>query len=70
MFSIRQKREISEAIQDVLRATNHPELPQGEIQFHLYVHGEDDCSWANIRNNGEIKNPSYNKYNEKQDPRS
>lgn len=39
MFSIRQKREIADAVQAVLRATNHPELPTGEIQFKLHVDG-------------------------------
>jgi hypothetical protein len=39
MFSVRQKREISEAVQQILRATGHPELPAGEIQFRLHVKG-------------------------------
>jgi len=39
MFSIKQKREISEAIQNTLLKINHPELPEGEIQFHLHVKG-------------------------------
>jgi len=43
MFSLVQKRAISEAVQDILRKTNHPELPEGEIQFHLYVNGAE--SW-------------------------
>ena len=30
MFSVRQKREIADAVQKILRATNHPELPAGE----------------------------------------
>ena len=33
MFSVRQKREIAEAVQRVLRETNHPELPEGDIAF-------------------------------------
>ena len=33
MFSIRQKREIADAVQKILRATSHPELPVGEIPF-------------------------------------
>jgi hypothetical protein len=39
MFSIQQKREISEAVQKILRDTNHPELPATEIQFQLNVLG-------------------------------
>lgn len=31
MFSVRQKREISEGVQKLLRDTGHPELPEGEI---------------------------------------
>jgi hypothetical protein len=27
MFSVRQKREIADKIQNILRETNHPELP-------------------------------------------
>lgn len=34
MFSLRQKREISEAVQKILRNTNHPELPKGEINLN------------------------------------
>lgn len=70
MFSVGQKREISEAVQKILRETNHPELPEGEIQFHLRVVGETAMSWADIRNNGAITNPSVNPHNEKQDPNS
>ncbi len=70
MFSIQQKREISEAVQKVLRATNHPELPAGEIQFMLHVHGAEDWSWADIRNNGQASNPTINPHNEAQDPRN
>jgi hypothetical protein len=55
MFSVQQKREIAEAVQTILRNTNHPELPQGEeIQFLLHVKGAEDWSWANIRNNGAV----------------
>ena len=44
MFSVRQKREISEKVQTILRETGHPELPDGEIQFKLLVHGA--YSWS------------------------
>jgi len=70
MFSVRQKREISEAIQKILRETNHPELPEGEIEFTLVVNGADPTwSYAHIRNNGAIDKPNVNHWNEKQDPR-
>jgi hypothetical protein len=67
MFSVRQKREIAEAVQRILRETNHPELPAGEIQFHLHVKGAESWSWADIRNNGAVAKPDVNPWNEGQD---
>lgn len=69
MFSVRQKREISDAVQRILRATNHPELPsgEGEIQFHLHVDGAESWSWADIKNNGAVQRPGANPWNEVQD---
>ena len=64
MFSIHQKRGISAAVQDVLRKTNHPELPAGEISFKLHVDGAQSWSWADICNNGSVTNPSVNPWNE------
>lgn len=68
MFSIQQKRDISKAVQKVLRETNHPELPKGEISFHLHVDGDRSWSWADIKNNGAVTEPSINPHNERQDP--
>jgi len=70
MFSIRQKREISKAIQDILRKTNHPELPQDEIKFKLHVAGREQGLWADIFHNGAIQNPGMNPHNEASDPLS
>jgi hypothetical protein len=68
MFSVRQKREISEAVQKILRGTNHPELPAtGEIAFTLLVDGAEKYSWADIRNNGAVARPMVNRWNEAQD---
>lgn len=67
MFSLRQRREISDAVQKILRDTNHPELPVSEISFKLYVGGATDMSWAWIRNNGAVPDPSVNPHNEAQD---
>jgi hypothetical protein len=69
MFSVRQKREIAEAVQQILRATNHPELPAGEIPFLLHVWGAGPMSWAHIRNNGAVLVPDVNPHNERMDPR-
>ena len=55
MFSPKLKREISEYIQQLLAETNHPELPDGEIKFLLHVDGAESGSWANIRNNSELR---------------
>ena len=65
MFSIAQKREISDKIQKILRETNHPELPSGQITFSLHVEGAEDWSWADIKNNGAVKNPNVNPWNER-----
>ena len=67
MFSVKQKREIADKIQQILRETNHPELPVGEIQFAIIVIGKESWSYARIRNNGAITNPSVNPWNERQD---
>lgn len=46
MFSVRQKREIADAVHKILRDTNHPELPAtGEIVFALHVEGAALWSW-------------------------
>ena len=67
MFSVQQKREISAKVQQILRDTNHVELPDGEISFNLHVQGKDvNDSWADIRNNGACLNPNVNPYNEQQ----
>jgi len=67
MFSLRQKREIADKVQKILRETNHPELPQSEIKFHLHVEGAESWSWADIRNNGDVPNPGVNIHNELMD---
>lgn len=71
MFSVRQKREISEAVQQILRNTGHPELPHdgSEIRFVLHVDDAESWSWADISNNGAIAAPSVNPHNEAQDKR-
>lgn len=66
MFSVAQKRAIAESVQQVLRDTNHPELPDSEISFTLHVRGAEPWSWADIRNNSAVPNPSVNPHNERQ----
>ena len=67
MFSTSQKRDIANKIQSILRETNHPELPEGEIEFHIHVKGKELWSWADIKNNGMVLNPGVNPHNERQD---
>jgi hypothetical protein len=67
MFSVRQKREIADKVQQLLRDTGHPELPAGEIQFTLEVRGAESWSWAVIRNNGAVSTPGVNAWNEAMD---
>jgi hypothetical protein len=64
MFSLNQKRIIADYVQHILRETHHPELPAGEISFHLHVDGAESWSWADIRNNGAVHNPGVNPWNE------
>ena len=66
MFSVQQKRQIADAVQRILRETCHPELPAGEISFHLHVDGAANWSWADIRNNGAVNVPTVNPWNEEQ----
>lgn len=65
MFSMQQKRDISTAVQNILRETQHPELPTDkEMNFQLHVEGKESWSWADIKNNNACKTPSINLYNE------
>ena len=64
MFSVQQKRDISDAVHRILRATNHPELPVGEIRFRLHIDGAESWSWADIKNNGAVGEPGINPHNE------
>lgn len=59
MFSVRQKREIADAVHRILRDTEHPELPQRgkPIVFRLHVAGAEAWSWADIQNNEAVSNP-------------
>ncbi len=60
MFSVQQKRNISDAVQRILRETNHPELPEGNIRFLLHVNGAEAWSWADIKDNESVVNPEAN----------
>ncbi len=70
MFSVAEKRRIADQVQQILRATGHPELPAGEIRFKLHVAGAQAWSWADIENNGRITTPGVNPHNELQASKS
>ena len=53
MFSVRQKREISDKIQQILRETAHPELPEGEISFALHVAGANHGLGPTLKTTGQ-----------------
>lgn len=70
MFSVRQKREIAEKIQHILKEMNHPELPKiGEVYFRIDIRGTESWSYAIIDNNASVLNPGINPHNEMQDTR-
>ena len=70
MFSVSQKRDIADKVQTILRETQHPELPEGEIKFDLHVFGAESWSYADIQNNSAVETPSVNPWNEQQDETS
>jgi len=68
MFSFRQKHAISHEIQKILRDTNHPELPEGEIKFRIHIEGAKPWQWAYIYNNSGALAAGINPHNEAMDP--
>lgn len=55
MFSDVQKFQIARQIQNILKNTEHPELPLGEIDFDIKVYGDEPKSYSRIRNNGRVE---------------
>ena len=51
MFSHEEKKKIAQAIEDVIRSINHPEMDNERIRFHLHVEGKESWSWADITEN-------------------
>ena len=39
MFSLEQKKEISQKVEEVLLSFNHPEMPKEKVTFTLDVRG-------------------------------
>lgn len=48
MFSRAEKMKIAQAIEDVLKEINHPEMDINDIHFQLHVEGNTGWSWADI----------------------
>jgi len=51
MFTFEQKQKIASAVEELLLALNHPEMPQENPHFTLSVKGAEDWSWAEIKPN-------------------
>lgn len=66
MFSIEEKKLIAEAVEKVLLALKHPEMPAENASFRLEVFGKEAWSFANIEPNWRFKEtpPSVNEWNE------
>jgi hypothetical protein len=66
MFSIQEKRDLANKIQELIRATNHPELPSGNIKFRIHIDGAEAWSWADIQDNASVPITYLNPWHELQ----
>lgn len=66
MFSISEKKQISEKIEALLLSFNHPEMPTEKPSFKIHIDGKESWSWADIEPNWtyENKEPGVNPWNE------
>lgn len=67
MFSLEQKKQISEAVEKTLLSFDHPEMPKEKPDFTLSVKGKESWSWAEIKPNwtfNESNQPGVNPHNE------
>jgi hypothetical protein len=67
MFSLEEKKKISDAVEKVLLEINHPEMPEEKPKFMLHVGGLEDWSFANISPNwtyDENNKPTTTAWNE------
>ena len=66
MFSVAEKKKISEEIEKLLLSLNHPEMPKEKPSFRLHVDGKEAWSWADIKPNWKYSdtNPRVNPWNE------
>ena len=68
MFSMQQKKEIAQKIEELLLSFNHPEMPKEKPKFKIHIDGKESWSWADIEPNWifENKEPDINPFNEMQ----
>lgn len=68
MFSVAQKRQISEAVEKAILAIGHPEMPAEKPKFKLHIDGKESWSYADIEPNWvyDDKEPGVNPWNEAQ----
>jgi len=68
MFSMEQKKEIAQKVEELLLSFNHTEMPTEKPQFTLNIAGKESWSWAVIEPNWtfEDRKPSVNPFNESQ----
>ena len=64
MFSIQEKRKISEAVEKVLLELGHPEMPLDKPLFILKVQGKEEWSYATILPNWSVTGDGANTWNE------
>lgn len=68
MFSMSQKKQIAEKVEELLLSFKHPEMPKEKPRFHLRVEGAESWSWAEIKPNwtfSEETPPGINPFNER-----
>lgn len=51
MFSITEKRKIAEAVEKLILALDHPEMPKSKPSFRLHIDGAESWSFADIEPN-------------------
>ena len=56
MFTINEKKKISEEIEKLLLSFNHPEMPKEKPDFKIHINGKESWSWADIEPNWKYEN--------------
>ena len=67
MFSLKEKKQIADKIENLLLGLNHPEMPGEKPRFHLRVDGKESSSFAEIDPNwtfSKANPPGVNTFNE------